>query len=65
MIRHPTAGVQGAILASWVKPRNVNIFMEEIQLQEKGQTPPYRLKYVHCRPLDISLVVETFDVRCG
>ena len=36
MIRHSTAGVQGAILANWTKLRNVNIFMEEIQLQETG-----------------------------
>jgi len=71
MIRHPTPGVQGAILANWAKPRNVNIFMEEIQLQETGQTPPpptLSLKihtFVDIKPLHISLVVETFNVLCN
>jgi hypothetical protein len=49
VIRHPTAVVDGAMPASWAKPRNVNFFIEEIQLHELRQTPrppPYCLKYV-------------------
>jgi hypothetical protein len=53
VIRHPTVGLEETNQESWGKPRNVYIFMKDIQgqLQEPGQPP---------HPPNLSLKMRTF-----